>query len=261
MITGFVDVTGWSAREVARLGHADDHTPEEFRPRRGAVRVTAGGGHPGFASADVWAAACAAQRINGEYVKTEQWTTNPENGQVTLSKPRNRDIMKEFLDNPDGLLPEDISAGEQCRTFLRNDLTFRALKGQLTEFDSAVSKVLAVEDRFFPQQHKYELAVIACLPQSHARSEARQQAQSRMKMATGGLIATEGAKVAMTVEVVSATYSQNYGIFWINAVNDADQPVTFSYRSQLTPGAKVSIVGTVKGYRDNRTQLNRVKIV
>ena len=103
--------------------------------------------------------------------------------------------------------------------------------------------------------------MIACLPQSHARSEARQQAQSRMKMATGGLIATEGAKVAMTVEVVSATYSQNYGIFWINAVNDADQPVTFSYRSQLTPGAKVSIVGTVKGYRDNRTQLNRVKIV
>ena len=260
MMAGFIDVTGWTSKEVARLGHEDDDTPEQYRPRRGPVRVTAGGGHPGFASADVWAAACAAQRINGEYLKDGRNTIG-EQGQVLSTKLRNRDVMLEFLHNPDRLLPEDIAEGAECQNFLRNDLTFRALKGQLNDFDQATSKVLAVADRFFPQQHKYELAVIACLPQSRLRSMARQESQARIKKATGGTVGSVGNKVAMNVEIVSANYSQNYNIFWIDAVNDADQPVFFSYRSHLNPGVRLSIAGTVKGHRDGKTQLNRVKIV
>jgi hypothetical protein len=65
----------------------------------------------------------------------------------------------------------------------------------------------------------------------------------------------------MDVEVVSASYSQNFNIHWINAVNDADQPVFFSYRNPLTAGVRLTITGTVKGHRDGKTQLNRVKIV
>lgn len=260
MMAGFIDVTGWSARDVARLGHADDDTPEQYRPRRGPVQVTAGGGHPGYAVADVWAAACAAQRINGEYLK-EGRNTIGEQGQVLSTTPRNRDVMLQFLHHPECLLPEDIEAGAECQNFLRNDLTFRALKGQLNDFDQATSKVLAVADRFFPQKHKYELAVIACLPQSRLRSMARQEQQARIKKATGGTFGSVGDKVGMDVEVVSASYSQNFNIFWIDAVNDADQPVTFSYRSHLNPGVRLSIAGTVKGHRDGKTKLNRVKIV
>ena len=65
----------------------------------------------------------------------------------------------------------------------------------------------------------------------------------------------------MDVEIVSANYSQNYNIYWITAVNDADQPVFFSYRNPLVAGDRFSIAGTVKGHRDGKTQLNRVKIV
>jgi hypothetical protein len=65
----------------------------------------------------------------------------------------------------------------------------------------------------------------------------------------------------MDVEIVSANYSQNYNIYWITAVNDADQPVFFSYRNPLAAGDRFSIAGTVKGHRDGKTQLNRVKIV
>jgi len=256
----FVDVTGWSARDVARLGHADDNTPEQYRPRRGPVRVTPGGGHPGWAVSDVWAAACAAQRINGEYLK-EGRNTYGEQGEVLSTKRRNRDVMLEFLNNTDRLLVEDVEAGEQCQHFLRNDLTFRGLKGQLTEFDQSTQKVLAVSDRFWPQQHRYELAVIACLPQSHLRSLARQEQQARLKRATGGVFGSVGQKVSIAVEIVSANYSQNYNIYWISAVNDADQPVIFSYKSALTAGDRHTISGTVKGHRDAKTQLNRVKIV
>jgi hypothetical protein len=259
MMAGFIDVTGWTSKEVARLGHADDNTPEEYRPRR-AVQVTTGGGHPGYAVADVWAAACAAQRINGEYLK-EGRNTMGKQGEVLSTTPRNRDIMLQFLHHPECLLPEDIAEGVECQNFLRNDLTFRALKGQLNDFDQATSKVLAVTDRFFPQQHRYELAVIACLPQSHLRSMARQEQQARLKRATGGVFGSVGQKVSMAVEIVSANYSQNYNIYWISAVNDADQPVVFSYKTALTAGDRYTIMGTVKGHRDNKTQLNRVKIV
>jgi hypothetical protein len=169
--------------------------------------------------------------------------------------------MLQFLHHPECLLPEDIAEGAECQNFLRNDLTFRALKGQLNDFDQATSKVLAVEDRFFPQKHKYELAVIACLPQSRLRSMARQEQQARIKKATGGTFGSVGNKVGMDVEVVSASYSQNFNIYWINAVNDADQPVFFSYRNPLTAGDRHTITGTVKGHRDGKTQLNRVKIV
>ena len=263
MMAGFIDVTGWSAREVARLGHADDDTPDEFRPRRGArrpVQVTPGGGHPGYAVENVWAAACAAQRINGEYLK-EGRNIMGEQGEVLSTTPRNRDVMLQFLHHPECLLPEDIAQGAECQNFLRNDLTFRALKGQLNDFDQSTQKVLAVTDRFFPQQHRYELAVIACLPQSHLRSMARQEQQARLKKATGGTFGSVGDKVGMDVEVVSASYSQNFNIYWVNAVNDADQPVFFSYKVALRAGDRHTITGTVKGYRDGKTQLNRVKIV
>lgn len=236
-----------------------DATAEQYS-LRSPVQITAGGGHPGFATADVWAAACAAQRINGEYLK-EGRNTYGEQGEVLSTKLRNRDVMLQFLHNPDRMLVEDVEAGEQCQNFLRNDLTFRALKGQLTDFDQATSKVLAVEDRFFPQKHSYELAVIACLPASRLRSMARQEQQARIKMARGGAFGSVGDKVAMAVEVVSASYSQNFNIYWITAVNDSDQPVFFSYRNSLTAGDRFSITGTVKVHRDNKTQLNRVKIV
>jgi len=264
MMADFVDVTGWSAREVARLGHADDDTPEQYRPRRAQrrpVQVTPGGGHPGFAAADVWAAACAAQRVNGSYVKEPVMVYNESTQSNTVIKRKSRDVMLDFLNNPDRLLAADVEAGEQCQHFLRNDLTFRGLKGQLTEFDQSTQKVLAVTDRFWPQQHRYELAVIACLPQSHLRSQARQEQQARMKRATGGVFGSVGEKVSMAVEIVSANYSQNYNIYWISAVNDTDQPVIFSYKSALTAGDRHTITGTVKGHRDAKTQLNRVKLV
>jgi hypothetical protein len=99
MMAGFIDVTGWTAKEVARLGHEDDDTPEEFRPRRNMrrpVQVTAGGGHPGFAVADVWAAACAAQRVNGSYVKEPVMVYDESIQSNTVIKRRNRDVMLEF---------------------------------------------------------------------------------------------------------------------------------------------------------------------
>ena len=210
---------------------------------------------------DVWGAAVAAQRVNGEYVKEDQYSHDITTNERTLVKKRNRDIMMDFLAVPGTITDEDCATGRECLKYLQNDLTFRALKGHLSAFDASVSKVVAVDDAFDTVQHRLELAVIACLPQSHQRSLVRQSIQDRVRSAGGGLIGNIGDKVNVTAEIVSAKYSQTYGIFWVTAITQNNQALFFSYKSQLNSGNQINLVGTVKAHRDNQTQLNRVKII
>lgn len=257
---GFVDVSNMTSEEVRRMGHADDYDDVEFQPRRKFVPSTPV--RPASAKylvSNVWAAACAAQRVNGGYFKEEQWMPNAT--PPYISKRKNRDVMMEFLTSPTDLTVDDIERGEYCRNFLQNDLTFRTLKGKVVEFDTAVKKVLAVQDQFDSYQHKYELAIVACLPQSVERSEIRQNSDNRVRFATGGLIGKEGDKINLNVEVVSANFSQQYGIHWIRAITDADQAVFFSNKESFAPGTWLTIRGTVKAHKDNLTQLNRVKVL
>lgn len=255
---GFVDVTNMTSEQVRRMGHADDYdAPDTWKPRqrRASTQPTS----VKFSVSDVWAAASAAQRVNGEYVKEEQWMRNAT--PPYISKRRSRDVMMDFLRGAETLTDEDREAGEDVRKFLQNDLTFRALKGRLTDFDQSVSKVLAVTDVFDTVRNRYELAVIACLPQSHQRAVARQEQQQRLRSAGGGLIGQPGDKISTTIEVVSANYSQQYNIYWIRGVTQADQPVMFSNRASFEPRTNLTIKGTVKAHRDGVTQLNYVKVI
>jgi hypothetical protein len=212
----------------------------------------------GHSVSDVWAAACAAQRINGEYLKEDR-PEYGEKGEVLSITRRNRDIMLDFLFNPDRILVEDVEAGEQVRNFLQQDLTFRAVKGQLTDFDQSVSRCLAWTDRFYTVTHRYEMAVIASLPNSARRSQQHQSTEHRIRFARGGLIGQVGHKISANLEVLSSAYSQQYNLFWIRAVTDQDQPVIFSSRLKFDAGANLTVQGKVKAHRDNMTQLNYVK--
>jgi hypothetical protein len=48
---------------------------------------------------------------------------------------------------------------------------------------------------------------------------------------------------------------------FITGINSDDQVVFFAYKSELEVGKMYDIYGTVKGHRDNSTQLNRVKVI
>ena len=258
---GFVDVSGMTYEDVRRMGHADDYDHETKRYGRVAPPRTNTVLQTGHSVSDVWAAACAAQRVNGGYYKEASYVWDEVTRTQQLVKRRNRDVMMEFLQNPQQLLVDDVEAGEQVRDFLQKDLTFRALKGQLTDFDQSVSKCLAVTERFYTVSNRYEMAVIAALPNSARRSQERQTADQRIQFAHGGLIGSVGDKITTNVEVISASYSQQYNIFWIRAITDQDQPVTFSNKHKFDVGTSITIQGKVKAHRDNLTQLNYVKVL
>ena len=258
---GFVDVSNMTALEVKRLGQIDDYDEEPYQPRR-TWQPKAKPQGVTHSVDNVWGAAVAAQRINGSYVKETQYKVDPEmSSNTVIDKRRNRDIMVDILANPAQLTVEDIAQGQECRKFLQNDITFRALKNKLTEFDGSVSKVLAVTDEFDTAKHKLELAVVACLPQSHARSLERQAVQERVRQTSGAVIGTPGVKVQLAVEIVKSNYSQQWNTWYATGVTADNSAVFFAYRQELAKGATHTIVGTVKAHRDGSTQLNRVSII
>jgi len=254
-MSGFVDVSGMTSEQVRRMGHADDYEEprQTWRPKAKPVSVS-------YSVDDVWAAAVAAQRINGAYIKETVYKFDEVKNTNVVHKQRNRDVMMDFLCVPGTISDEDRAQGQECRKFLQNDLTLRALKGQLSGFDASVVKTVAVENQFDSVKHKLELAVVACLPQSHQRAVERQAMQDRVRQ-SAGVFGSVGDKVALDVEVVSATYSKIYNIFWVTAVTADNQMVFFSNKESFDAGTHLAIRGTVKAHRDGRTQLNRVKVV
>ena len=257
---GFVDVSNMTAREVRMMDHAAD-ADETDQPRRQWKSRAKPEGIKHSVD-NVWGAAVAAQRINGSYVKETQYKVDPETSSNTvIDKRRNRDIMVDILANPAQLTVEDIAQGQECRKFLQNDITFRALKNKLTEFDSATSKVLAVTEEFDTVKNKYELAVIASLPASHARALERQATQERVRQATGDYVGQPGNKVQLSVEIIKTNYSQQWNTWYATAITTDNCAVFFAYRQQLSTGVQHTILGTVKAHRDGTTQLNRVSII
>lgn len=257
---GFVDVTGMTYEDVRRMGHADDYDDVDYQRRR---KVAVRPASAKYSVSDVWAAACAAHRVNGGYFKEYVYEHYSDNlaEPPAIVKRKNRDVMMEFLANPSQLTVDDVERGEHCRQFLQNDLTFRTLKNKIGEFDTAIKKVLAVPDHFDSYHHKYELAIVACLPASVEKSEIRQNSESRVQFATGGLLGSVGDKVDLGIEVLNSTYSKQYGVYWVRGITEADQAVFFSSKESYDPGTHLTIKGTVKAHRENLTQLNRVKVL
>lgn len=255
---GFVDVSNMTDLEIKRLGQQDDDYVAPRGRRNWSPRTRTAGVQ--YSVADVWAAACAAQRINSGYTK-EAVYEYPQGEAPILVKMRNRDMVLDLLANPERITDADRAAGQECRTFLQNDITFRALKNKLTEFDGATSKVLAVTEQFDSNLHRYELAVIASLPASHQRALDRQATQERVRQTTGEYVAAVGTKVKLDVEIIKTNYSQQWNTWYATAITQDNRAVFFAYRQQLATGVHHTIQGTVKAHRDGTTQLNRVSIL
>lgn len=213
----------------------------------------------------VWSAACAAQRINGEYVKmVTSYATNDEVLSNSLeqaaspeTKRTNRQLIDMLLADPSLITDADRVQAEAVRKYYKA-FTFKILQGKmLSEFDNN-AMVIANRDVI---QATYDIAVIASLPASYERAVKRDSLNRKIDSASGGFVGRVGDKVKLTVEVVRSVFSQQWNVFFITGITTDDQPVFFSYREAIPTGKSIVAQGTVKAHRDNSTQLNRVKIV
>jgi hypothetical protein len=205
-----------------------------------------------FNANDVWAAAAAAQRINGAYIKVAPADENSE--YITET---NRAIINNFLSDPSLINEIDRAEGENIRTYYKG-LTFKILQGiKLNDFDNT-AMTIANRDVI---ESMYDVAVIASLPSCYLRAKARDDANSRVRDADGGFISSPGNKVTLDLEVVKCIYSRNYNTYFVTGITDSNQAVFFSFKEGLNAGKRIKVAGTVKAHRDDSTQLNRVKVI
>jgi hypothetical protein len=175
----------------------------------------------------------------------------------TENKLSNRQLVESLMVDPSLITEEDMEQGKKVRAFYQA-LTFKILQGKrLNEFDNTA---MLISNRDVIEGN-YDVAVIASLPSCYERGVVRQTADQRVNFANGGFIGSVGNKVSTTIEVLKSIYSMKWGTNYVTGITSDDQVVFFAYKSELPIGKMFDIYGTVKAHNDNRTQLNRVKVI
>lgn len=222
------------------------------RPRQQPEDVTA--------SAEViWAAAAYADRMNGgEYRKEPEYLVR-EDGTLTdqVVREPNRLYMWQAINGRELITDADRDVGQQARDWLRKSLVMKGLRGNMSEFDTALSRAVEM-DEFLTGSDRYEIALVAS--QIRAWREGTRM-ESVMDDVVRTPVAAVGERVQASCQVVKSVFSTNYNVYFITAKTDANQLVFFSYRKGLAVGERISIKGHVKAHRPDATQLNRVRIV
>jgi hypothetical protein len=210
---------------------------------------------PTYNVADVFAAACAAFRINGSYIKQDEVTFH-ENGNHTVDKIANKTLVHQFLKGAFDLRDEDREMGEKVRQHC-NGLSFKIITGKtLSEFEQAM---LTIADKETTDSN-YDIAVVASLPASYERAQVRIRQDAMLREKSGTLTDNVGDKVELDIEVVRCNYSNNWDTHFVTATVD-NAVVFFASRNKLDIGAKLRIKGKVKAHKEDRTQLSHVKFL
>jgi hypothetical protein len=203
-------------------------------------------------SADlVWAAACAAYRINGGYFKYAQ----VEDGQVTV--PSNRDLVRMMLETPGPISDADRDQARRCRQDLSNASTLAALKNRLTEWGELSARMASLET----VTTDYEISVITAMPKSWEQNNLRENTDSRLAHCDADPVGRLNERVELSGEIVRSNYSNRFNTFYTTVITEDNRQVFFAYREQLMVGRQIRFCGRVKRHADRATQLSRVKLV
>jgi hypothetical protein len=213
-------------------------------------------GEKTFPAELIWAAAAYAQRINGSYLKEPVMNDEPV---PAIMKQTSATVMRDALANPSLLTEEDYNLGRNARQWLTKRVTFKQLTNKVNDFDRVVTDAVQIEE-FNAERDKYYRNVIASQIQAYQHGLRLDKAQSRMRNDVESL-GQIGEKIESVAEIVTAIYSRNYHVYFMNAITDNDQMIFFSFRERLLPGEKHRIRGTIKAIKPDVTQLSRVKLL
>lgn len=215
--------------------------------------------------------ACAAQRVNGDYIKEGEGVYTND-GTFMYMKHANKLLMLVAIGEMDvpqdkhnphkiQLLCTNLEDRELANTiqqFYRR-LAFKAIEGSnefLTEVNSLLNSDEIPANRF---------GFIACLPSVYKRDYANKELEKHSKTVDVGFLAAVGSNVLdKDCEVIESKRSQNYEAYNICAIIDNKMVSWFSKRD-LKLGPCVLISGKVKDhsihwkYKNSVTRLNYVK--
>jgi len=204
-----------------------------------------------YTADQVWAAACAAYRVNRGYLKQAEVTADGK-----IVRPTNRELVRQYLAEPDSVTADDLEQGRKCRQDLLKQATMSALRNRATEWDLLTAEMAGLDTI----TTDYQLSVITAMPKSHSQNLARETVDSRLAYCDSDPVGRIDERVEITGEVVRSNYSNQYNTHYVTVITDANRQAFFAYRERIEPGANIKICGRVKRHADRATQLSRVKI-
>lgn len=219
-------------------------------------------------TADVFAAACAAQRINGSYVKENHivyeggspWLPDGSNAPYTTVKA-NKVLLREWIAADDFSCINDVDRKEAgaVQGYWQLKL-FNILAGTANDYEkSAVAAASA--DQVDSFDHK-TIGIIASLPAAYERGVHRDKRMELKQEAAFGSqhFGKIGDQVHGTVEIIDCIYSQNWACYYVTGKFDGNM-VLFTAKQSVNTGDSFKLRGKIKKHRDdNVTQLNYVKL-
>jgi hypothetical protein len=215
--------------------------------------------------------ACAAQRVNGAYIKESQ-AVYSNDGMYLYSKQTNKMLMlvtahpaiwtADPKDKPSDLevLPEDVALAEEIRKYFKR-LMFAAISGE-NDFQTNINSFLnadGIESKNF--------GYIACLPSVYARDLAHNKIKKVARTAEGGYLADIGSQLAdLDCEILESVKSKNFEGYNISAIINSKM-ASWLNKTDLKIGPCVIVKAKVKDHtkhwkhQNDVTRLNYVKAV
>lgn len=222
-----------------------------------------------FPTQQVLELACAAQRINGTYIK-ESESVYADDGVFLFTKHTNKMLMLVTLDHalwtadpkdapmPLKVLPEDTVLAEDIKKHYRK-LMFAAIEGE-NEFLTSINSILTSE-----AVKQNQFGYVACLPSVHVRDVAQTKVKKAAKTVEEGCLAEIGTQLKdLDAEIISSVKSKNFEGYNIDAII-SNKMVSWMNKTSLELGPCVVVKAKVKDcnkhwkHQNDVTRLHYVK--
>lgn len=223
---------------------------------------------PEFPTNEILALACAAQRVNGSYVKETEFLFSDDN-KVLARKEPNKYLMLVSLALVKPYDPENVPArlivtdadrtlAKEIKDFYRR-LLFAAVAGE-NEFQTNLNSILGADT---VSQNRF--GFLACLPSLYARDLPQNQVKKQAKKVEEGFLAEIGTNLFdLDCEILESAKSKNFEAFNITAIID-NKMVSWMSKYNLKLGPCVVVKAKVKEHSahwkhgNSITRLNYVK--
>jgi hypothetical protein len=224
-----------------------------------------------FPTQQVLELACAAQRVNGAYLK-EPVPVLAADFTYMYSKQSNKMMMLCTV-NPNNwtadpkeapmplrVLPEDAVLAEEIKTYFKR-LLFAAIEGE-NEFQTNINSFLS-DDTIELKNFGY----IACLPSVYARDKVQNKIKKVSRQVEEGFLGEIGSQLKdLDCEILESVKSKNFEGYNISAIIN-NKMASWLNKTALTLGPCVIVKAKVKDHskhwkhQNDVTRLNYVKAV
>ena len=222
-----------------------------------------------FPTQQVLELACAAQQVNGSYIKEPEavWA---EDGVYMYTKQTNKMMMlctviptNWTADPKDAPMPlkvteEDIALAQEIKTYYKR-LLFAAIEGE-NDFQTNINSFLS-SDNIETKNFGY----IACLPSVYTRDRVQNKLKKVSRSVDEGYLGEVGSNLKdLDAEILSSVKSKNFEGYNIDAII-SNKMVSWINKTSLDLGACVVVKAKVKDHskhwkhQNDVTRLNYVK--